>query len=111
MINIVYDGDFGITATGHAGQAPMGQDLVCCAVSTLITSLAEYLKQSEKNLAVLKISLENGLGYIKAVPTYSWSMCCDGAFSMTVSSLEWLAEAYPDYITFNGCGNIMVSPT
>jgi uncharacterized protein YsxB (DUF464 family) len=33
-------GRWHLTVVGHAGQAPIGQDLVCAAVSTLVQTLA-----------------------------------------------------------------------
>lgn len=43
MITIIYDEkgkDMSLQASGHAGYAPKGQDIVCAAVSTLMQSLA-----------------------------------------------------------------------
>lgn len=43
MTTIIYDEkgkDMSLQASGHAGYAPKGQDIVCAAVSTLMQSLA-----------------------------------------------------------------------
>ena len=44
MITIHFDG-LHMTASGHAGFAPNGQDIVCAGVSALSYAAAEYLTQ------------------------------------------------------------------
>ncbi len=40
MIEAVYDGDaLTLTVRGHAGYAPIGEDIVCAGVSTLVYTL------------------------------------------------------------------------
>jgi uncharacterized protein YsxB (DUF464 family) len=103
MLKVVYDGANGITMTGHAGQAPMGHDLVCAGASTLITALAEELKQNEDRMLVLKISLESGAAYVKAIPTTAYKEACEGAFSVALRGFEMLSAQYSDYILFERC--------
>ena len=43
MIEVIYDRDVpSISASGHAGYAPAGQDIVCAGVSALLETLAMY---------------------------------------------------------------------
>ena len=39
-------GERRITVSGHAGHAPVGQDIVCAAVSALMYALAGYLEET-----------------------------------------------------------------
>lgn len=42
-------GKYTLSAVGHAGTAPEGQDLVCAAVSVLVQTAAEILHQAQAN--------------------------------------------------------------
>ncbi|MBQ8836442.1 MAG: ribosomal-processing cysteine protease Prp [Clostridia bacterium] len=98
MINVVYDEACGITMTGHAGQAPRGQDIVCAGASAIVISLAEMLERNSEELIERGILLESGRASIKVVPRGAFKNCCEGAFEMAMCGLELLSEQYPDYI-------------
>lgn len=88
--NIFYHLD----ATGHAGYATEGDDIVCASVSTLFYTLANFLDligaddltgtDEEEFLIECK-----GLFHDEAVHS---------AFRMTVLGLSLLAEQYPDNV-------------
>lgn len=44
MINIEHS-DHCITVTGHAGYAPIGQDIVCAGVSALVTAFVTSVEE------------------------------------------------------------------
>lgn len=103
MIKVTYDGDLGITMTGHAGQAPIGQDLVCAASSTLITALAEQMARNADKLIIFEHLLESGGAYVKVVPDSDFRSRCEGVYSVILTGFELLSQAYPDYILLESC--------
>ena len=83
MIKVNYtelDGPAGPTcrleASGHAGYAPAGQDIVCAGASTLMQTLCALLA---------------------AAPQKPW---VEGAFEFAKAGFALLAERYPDHVRF-----------
>jgi len=64
-VEIVYkEGKFSsLLVKGHANSAPYGHDLVCAAVSAIVTGGANNLK----NIDSFDIELKEGLASIKAI--------------------------------------------
>ena len=54
-LSVLYDGQgvCGLRASGHAGYAQSGSDIVCAAVSTLVTTCANALENVAKVLPVV----------------------------------------------------------
>ena len=83
-----------ITAGGHAGYAPKGQDIVCAAFSVLSLTLeiaVEKLTEDD-----IRISLENGK--MKA----QWRQISPKGqllINAYIEGVKALAENYPEYIT------------
>lgn len=75
MIDIkckVKDGRYELSVKGHAGSDVKGRDTVCAAVSTLVYTLAQNLKDCEKNGMIEEnptIRLVEGDSYISYRPT------------------------------------------
>ena len=109
MIRIrVTEGEEGfiLSATGHAGYAPRGQDIVCAGVSALLYGLVSFLKGS--------LSIATAGGLCGAGERSSlWVREGDGTLAVEVSSprplyrealdvavagLEMMAAAYPAYV-------------
>lgn len=86
-----------VIISGHAKSAPKGQDLVCCAVSTLYASLvANLLNDIEKDRAneVEYDGLEgNARVKIKKFNTKSYY-----SFKFFRIAIKELAKEYPEYI-------------
>mgnify|MGYP000010881616 CR=1 FL=1 len=51
-----------LTAVGHAGYAPAGQDVVCAAVSTLLCTLNACLQEAYDRAQIEHFSAEMGSG-------------------------------------------------
>lgn len=98
MIDVIYDGDCVLTMTGHAGQAPCGQDIVCAGASAIVTSLAEMLERNRDELISHSVLLESGKAYIRASPSESFKLSCEGAFEMAMCGFELLSEQYPNCV-------------
>lgn len=56
-------GRFSVIASGHAGTAPAGQDIVCAGVSILLDTLAEAMcrGQDDGSMTVHTIQRESGM--------------------------------------------------
>lgn len=97
---VITRGDSSITIYGHANYAPLGQDIVCAAVSalwqTLIASLdelADYHAEYEEWPLQIEFNFEN--------LTENAQLLIDSFFI----GVGGVAAAYPDYVTVTDrCG-------
>ena len=105
MIKVNYtelDGPAGPTcrleASGHAGYAPAGQDIVCAGASTLMQTLCALLA-GEKGTKSGAWDEPDGprLAVTAAAPQKPW---VEGAFEFAKAGFALLAERYPDHVRF-----------
>ena len=105
MIRAIYselDGPEGLTlrleASGHAGYAPAGQDIVCAGASTLMQALVSLLA-GEKTACSDAWDEPEGprLAVTAAAPQEPW---VEGAFELAKAGFALLAERYPDNLRF-----------
>ena len=82
-----------VSIKGHAGSAPKGEDLVCCAVSTLFYSLVANL---EYHSSRAKIVCNEGDSYIEC--NFGERMADFNCFRYFEIAIRELAGQYPDYI-------------
>ena len=92
---------------GHARAAPKGKDLVCAAVSALVQTLAEWMKdQGERRTLETDVRMEDGRAVI-AASAGIWQMerMLD-CFEIICFGLENLARQYPEHIAYRSgaCG-------
>ena len=80
-------GERRITVSGHAGHAPVGQDIVCAAVSALMYALAGYLEETEQ---AARSDIRRGYAD------------CGAAFALVRCGMEQLAAAYPGCVEMTG---------
>lgn len=117
MIRVLYselDGPEGRTlrleASGHAGYAPAGQDIVCAGASTLMQALVSLLAGEENTGSDAWDEPEGPrLAVTAAPPQEAW---VEGAFELAKAGFALLAERYPDYLRFadvsrRGTANMM----
>ena len=83
----------GITIEGHAGYAPLGQDIVCAGVSTLAQTLIQSVK--ELTTDAIEYSMNPGRVQIKFWSLSSESRTLVSSFFIGV---ERIAEAYPNNV-------------
>lgn len=81
-----------LTATGHAGYAPEGQDIVCAAVSVLLDTLAAVWHGRE------------GCGITRRPGDYRFRLTwpgdeTHGEIPFVVAGLRLLAAAYPRHVS------------
>ena len=94
--------EFLLKASGHAGAAPKGQDLVCCGVSVLIQTIAQRALDmyTEGLLQEFPETILRPDGSRVAVRARTDAVLLVGqAFAVTLTGLRMLAEQYPQYIT------------
>lgn len=92
-----------LTARGHAGAAPRGEDLVCCAVSTLVQTLAQRVLDLYSDGCVIgfpttTLSAEESCVEAVGVGNGVTVRC---AYETIVTGLQMLAEQWPQYVTVN----------
>lgn len=107
MIKVIYselDGPKGPTcrleATGHAGYAPAGQDIVCAGASTLMQALVYLLAGTEGTASLATDRPEGPSVTVTAVPDAVRQPCVEGAFELAKAGFALLAERYPDNLSY-----------
>ncbi len=86
-------GERRITVSGHAGHAPVGQDIVCAAVSALTYALAGYLEETGQ---AARSDIRRGYADIEGAEG------CGAAFALVRCGMEQLAAAYPGCVEMTG---------
>ena len=105
MIKVNYtelDGPAGPTcrleASGHAGYAPAGQDIVCAGASTLMQTLCALLAGEEGTKSGAWDEPDGPrLAVTAAAPQKPW---VEGAVEFAKADFALLAERYPDHVRF-----------
>lgn len=100
MIRVSVEGT-GLRICGHAGGAPMGENLVCAAVTALVYALAQRLTELEVTGAFEqppRIRLDSGDAQITVFPQAPRRAEVEGAFRLIESGLKLLARHYPAQI-------------
>lgn len=90
-----------LTALGHAGAAPRGENLVCAGVSTLVQTLAEavWRMYSQGMLRrVPRVEIEEGKAEILAEPKEGFCNECRMAFWVCQVGLGLLAENFRESV-------------
>ena len=82
--------------SGHAGYAESGKDIVCAGVSITAQGLAATLCQVEG--VVCNVSKNAESLYVYCQSTEETKCYVDAVFDMARTSLEMLAEEYPNHV-------------
>ena len=90
------DASRGLTVKGHADAAPKGQDLVCCAVSTLVQTLATGLKQTHDETVYW--SVKPGDAHFCWFGPAGPSEQADVMIGLVVYGLTAIATDHPDHV-------------
>ena len=90
MIRITRQGETAVSLEGHAGSDVYGRDLVCAAVSALVLTLAEAVKDKPGT----EVVLNPGNSHIRSGPE------AEAAFDCICKGFALLAKKYPDYVCF-----------
>lgn len=93
-------GIYGLSVRGHAGAAPAGKDLVCAAISSLITTCANALETVAGVKPVVLQSQQKAQMHVllpRFVPMED-RHDCQIVFRTVLQGLEDLADAQPQYL-------------
>ena len=96
MIRVTLDG-CKLTVEGHAGYAPVGQDIVCSAASLLIYALYGGLKSLD---GVEGLEYESDGGYA-SVRVTKLPPEGEGMLQMATIGYQMLANQYPKHVAFD----------
>ena len=95
MIEIVYNLDtLTVEATGHAGAAPYGRDMVCCAVSVLM----QTLDATGRRVGAVKSSIAPGHAVVQVLPYPLQWMEAEQRVEAIVDGLREVARSYPQFV-------------
>lgn len=103
------DSGLEIAAEGHAGYAPVGQDIVCAGVSALLYGFVAYLRETlpiatardsaPKGRAPLwEVSEEDGRLWVR---THGSDGRDKAAFASVEAGLRLIAACYPHHVTLD----------
>lgn len=84
----------GITIKGHAGYAPLGQDIVCAGVSTLAQTLIASIEALTED--AIQYDIQPGWVEIKFGKLSASTKLLIASFFVGV---EMIADNYPDNVT------------
>ncbi len=93
-----------ITAVGHAGQGPRGQDIVCAGVSALLYGFVAYLESLSPSATVGEdggephLTCSEGDGRLRVTTRGLGGADLQG-LAVTEAGLRLIAAAYPAYVT------------
>lgn len=82
----------GISFDGHAGYAPIGQDIVCAAVSTLVQT---FLASVEKLTADTITVTENQQGQIQSIQFERLSERAQVLLDALFIGIQMIADTFP----------------
>ena len=89
-----------IIIEGHSGFNEKGKDIVCSAISILVYTLSEALKneESDKRLLIKKEIINDGYFYMEVEPFDYSKGRTKGIIETIVTGLCLLNEQYPEYV-------------
>lgn len=90
------DKGYSLAASGHAGYAPAGQDIVCAAVSCLMQTLAYSAAEDEHTSSCSYQGKDGPVVSVKAGD----SVLMRDKFELVADGLTLLAEQYPENVSF-----------
>ncbi|MBR2335835.1 MAG: ribosomal-processing cysteine protease Prp [Clostridia bacterium] len=103
MIKVTYYRDDNrVIMEGHAGSAPIGQDLVCASASILIQTLALFVcnmaEARQTKCPIVKLS--EGHAFIDCKAPTRYKSVVTLAFDTICAGFGLLAHDYPDNISY-----------
>ena len=86
-----------LEATGHAGYAEKGSDIVCSAVTAVCDTLARFVEHVAKKS---EICMEEGGILVKATPPARYRAIMSLMYRAIAEELAAIAAEYPDNVSF-----------
>ncbi len=90
----------GFDLEGHADSAPHGEDLVCCAVSTLATATVNAIREVAGLAQEAQIQAREGKLslHLKRIQGSENKRLADFSLQVFQYNIDILADQYPEYI-------------
>lgn len=95
-------GSIHMTLKGHSNAAPKGEDLICCAATTLaytVAQVVEFLYEQGRLKKKPKIKIRDGEAVVIATPTEDYYPETLHAFWVAQCGIHVLQHNYPQYVT------------
>ena len=112
MLKVYFEKDemeLTLRVMGHAGQANIGNDIVCSACSILAYTVAQLVKNADE-VGDLKyppeIKLDSGDAVISCIPTESTYCTILGIFMFAEVGYKLLAKNFPQYVDLKAFGTV-----
>lgn len=99
------DKGYSVAASGHAGYAPKGQDIVCAAVSVLLQTLANKVEDAARQGQLLSSCVQHGETFaVQAQPHGGMNEIMVAAwYDFVEEGLSELAGQYPEHVELYIC--------
>ena len=106
MITVSFQSDeksksLSLTIKGHAGQADIGQDIICSSASILAYTVAQFVMEAEAKGDLKSppgIRLERGDAFISCEPTDDILPGIQNCYMFAKIGYYILAHNYPQYV-------------
>ena len=98
-----YPSDNELLMQGHAGTAPSGRDLVCCACSTLGYTLLQALDDRGIDYSVRE-DADAAVLHVIADPLDDEREVCSTIFNTIASGLRALSAQFPEAVNYKESG-------
>ena len=98
-----YPSDNELLMQGHAGTAPSGRDLVCCACSTLGYTLLQALDDRGIDYSVRE-DADAAVLHVIADPLDDEREGCSTIFNTIASGLRALSAQFPEAVNYKESG-------
>lgn len=98
--------DITFQLTGHAGSAPIGQDIVCASASILAYTLAQRAMTMQRNGLLARkaiIKLDEGNAVVTIRPKQETMADALSTLITIQTGYQLLAKEYPEYVNLIGC--------
>lgn len=103
MINVVYDKQANsLTVTGHAGAGKKGEDIVCAAVSALVLTLAENIRDLHRTGTAKHcfVQVRDGAAELSCTPTRGLEAVVQCVFGAVCCGFALVQEMHPKYVSY-----------
>ena len=87
-----------LTAKGHAGGGPRGQDIICAGISALIMALVNQLDMDAQNRLEWKENAEKGWIRIITDPPHNMKPRIRHYYQVIMTGLKAWRQAFPENI-------------
>ena len=100
MIRVRYAPEaYALTAVGHAGAGPAGQDLVCAAASALMQTLESRARSVPAFRACVTREAGTPLLSVRCAPEEEAREACRATLETVLAGLSLLASRYPAHVS------------